>query len=431
MRIPALFICLLMVSACAKQEKRPNGFIAFTGATLIDGNGGTPVKNSVLLVSKGKVVSAGSKEEVKIPEGTEVMDITGKFIMPGIINAHGHVGEVIGIEGGHYSKENVLSNLQIYARYGVTTVVSLGGDKIEAESLRQAKDTSVTGHARLFIAGTIITGNTPAEGLALVDANHQMGVDFMKIRVDDNLGTAVKVPEEVYAAAINRSHELGYKVATHMYYLEDAKRLLKAGSDMMAHSVRDAQVDDEFISMMKEKGVCYCPTFTREFSTFAYKSEPDFFSDPFFKREYDSAVIKPLLDPERQLQVQNSRSATTYQRQLPTAMANAKTLSDKGVKIVFGTDSGVPTRFMGYFEHLEMEMMSRAGFTPMQIIMSSSKNAAECMGLKDLGTLTAGHWADFLILNADPEEDIMNVRNIQSVFIGGTEVKRFPQIKDR
>src|SRR5690606_22031404 len=105
-------------------------------------------------------------------------------------------------------------------------------------------------------------------------------------------------------------------------------------------------------------------------------------------------------------------------------MANLKTHSDAGIPIVFGTDSGMPARFMGYFEHLEMVMMAEAGLTPMQIITSATKNAAKYLSLKDLGTLVPGHWADFLILDADPLADIRNVRKIHGVYIGGIEVKR-------
>jgi imidazolonepropionase-like amidohydrolase len=300
----------------------------------------------------------------------------------------------------------------------------LGGNQAEAESIRAVNDTSVTQHARLFIAGEVITGETPDEAVTVIERNHQMGVDFMKIRVDDNLGTAKKMSEEVYRAVISRSHELGYKIATHMYYLEDARKLLEAGSDMLAHSVRDQPVDEAFIKLLKEKNVGYCPTLTRELVSFVYEDTADFLSDPFFLREYDSVTIQPLKDPARQQRVRESKSAQTYKKQLPTAKANLKTLCDQGIPIVFGTDSGIPTRFMGYFEHLEMAMMEDAGLTPMQIIVSATKNPAQYLGLKDLGTLSRGHWADFIVLDADPLADIKNVRSINSVFIGGEEVVR-------
>lgn len=415
---------LLGLFACKTQENPNQSYVAFTGATIIDGQGGDPILNGTLLLLNGRVVAVGAKNEITTPPNSTIRDVAGKTIIPGLINGHGHVGDVQGIEGGHYSTTTILDNLATYARYGVTTVVSLGGDKQEAVALRAVHDTSATQRARLYIAGEVITGKTPGEALAVIEKNHTMGVDFMKIRVDDNLGTAPKMTEEVYRAVIRRSHEAGYKIATHMYYLDDAKKLLDAGSDLMAHSVRDLAVDDAFIQLIKEKNVGYCPTLTRELSAFVYGDTADFFTDPFFLREYDTATIQPLLDPARQKQVKDSKSAIGYQQQLPIAMANLKTLADAGVPIIFGTDSGIPTRFMGYFEHLEMEMMAKAGLTPMQIIVSATKNPAEYLGLKDVGTLSPGHWADFILLDADPLDDIRNVRKIAGVYIGGVEVPK-------
>lgn len=417
-------LLFLTIVSCKSQETTNQNYLAFTGATIIDGSGGEPIQDGVLLIQDGRIIAVGSKAEVKIPEKATIKDVAGKFIMPGIINGHGHVGDVKGIDGGHYSTQNIIDNLAIYARYGVTTVVSLGGDQAEAVPLRAVNATAATQRARLFIAGEVITGDTPAEAEKMVEKNAKMGVDLVKIRVDDNLGTTPKMAEDVYRVVIKKSHELGYKIATHMYYLADAKKLLDAGSDLMAHSVRDRAIDEEFIQLIKSKNVGYCPTLTRELSTFVYGDTAAFFADPYFLQEYDRATIAPLLDPASQEKVRNSRTAQIYKQQLPTAMANLKTLQDRGVPIVFGTDSGMPKRFMGYFEQLELEMMAEAGLTPMQIILSASKNVAEFLNLKDLGTLSAGHWADFLILEADPLTDIRNVRKISGVWIGGEKVER-------
>ena len=377
--LPILAISLF---SCATQEQTTeSAYTAFVGATIIDGSGDRPITDGVLLIQNHKVVAVGTREEVTIPAQTVEVEVTGKTIIPGLINGHGHVGGTKGIEGGHYSAENVKDNLGIYARYGITTVISLGDDKEEGVPFRHVNDNFSDARARLYIAGKVITGSTPEEALEDVHYNHNMGVDFMKIRVDDNLGTAEKMPEEVYRAVIARSHELGYQIATHMHDLEDARKLLEAGSDLMAHSIRDQPVDDRFIKLIKAKGVAYCPTLTRELSTYVYGDTAAFFSDPFFLQEYPLEVIQPLLDPRRQQEVRNRRSGQIYKQQLPIAYANLKTLSDAGVPIVFGTDSGVPTRFMGYFEHLEMEMMAEAGMSPMEIIVSATKNVAEQLHL--------------------------------------------------
>jgi imidazolonepropionase-like amidohydrolase len=428
MKLLTLFpVAVILMAACSgpKQPEGPSATV-LTNATLFDGTGAGPITDAVVIIQNGRIKAVGTVESTAIPDNANVIDCKGKFIIPGLINAHGHVGEVKGIEAGHYSTDNVIDNLAIYARYGITTVVSLGGDKKDAEPVRAVNDTTSTNHTRLYIAGDVINGNTPAEAAAGADSNHAMGVDWMKIRVDDNLGSSPKMSEEVYKAVITRSHELGYKIATHMYYLDDAKKLLAAGSDMMAHSVRDKPVDEEFIKLMKDRNVCYCPTLTRELSTYVYGDTADFFNDPFFIKEYDSALIQPLKDPKKQEQIRNSKSAKTYKQQLPVAMANLKTLSDQGIPIAFGTDSGVATRFFGYFEHVEMAMMAEAGLTPMQILVSATKTAADCMGLNGVGTLEAGKWADLVVLTSDPLKDIKNTRTIESVWIGGRQVPMKP-----
>ena len=178
-------VILLLVTACKSNEHEGQSYTAFTGATLIDGSGSEPVKDAVLLIKKGRVVATGTKQDVTIPDGATVVDVSGKTIVPGFINGHGHVGDTKGIEGGHYSRENIIDNLSVYARYGITTVVSLGGDKEEAEPLRAVNDTTATQRAHLFIAGEVVNGKTPAEAIEAVERNHRMGVDVMKIPVLD------------------------------------------------------------------------------------------------------------------------------------------------------------------------------------------------------------------------------------------------------
>jgi imidazolonepropionase-like amidohydrolase len=162
----ALPFILAVVIACAPDKHGDQHPVtAFTGATLIDGSGAPPIHDGVLLVRDGRVLQVGTKGSITIPESATIVDVSGKTIVPGFINAHGHVGDVKGIEGGHYSKQNIIDNLSTYAWYGITTVVSLGGDRQEAEDLRAVRDTISTHRARLFIAGEVITGKTPADAV--------------------------------------------------------------------------------------------------------------------------------------------------------------------------------------------------------------------------------------------------------------------------
>ncbi len=358
------------------------------------------------------------------PPTANQVDVTGKTIIPGLINAHGHVGQARGLEAGPevYTKDNVLSQLQLYARYGVTTVISLGGDGPAAVELRDAQDTADLDRARIYVAGAVVEGRTPDAATKMVDDNVASKVNWIKIRVDDNLGSGRKMPPNVYEAVIKRAHSKGLRVAAHLYYLEDAKGLIDKEVDFIVHSVRDQEVDQEFIDALISNEICLCPTLTREVSTFVYESEPDFFKDPFFLKDADPAVLEQLKDPERQKGIQESKSAQHYKKALEMASGNLKKLADNGVTIAFGTDSGPPARFQGYFEHMELELMVKAGLTPMQAIMSATGQAADCLNLHRVGTLAKGKWADMIVLNEDPLADIKNTRSVDSVYVAGNKV---------
>jgi len=230
---------------------------------------------------------------------------------------------------------------------------------------------------------------------------------------------------ELYRAVIDEAHKRGLRVATHLFYLADAKSLIEAGSDLVAHSVRDANVDADLIAALKRRGVCVSPTLMREVSTFVYESTPPFFSDPFFLAHANKEWVTTLQQPDRQQAVRSSQSAQRYKAALGVAKRNLKTLSDAGVTIAMGTDTGPTGRFQGYFELMEIEMMVQAGLTPRQALAASTRDAARCMKIdRDLGTLEPGKWADFVVLDANPLADIANVRRIASVWIAGNRVAR-------
>jgi imidazolonepropionase-like amidohydrolase len=278
----------------------------------------------------------------------------------------------------------------------------------------------------LFVAGDIISGKTPEEARAMVQRVADQKPDILKIRVDDNLGGSTKMAPEVYRAVIDAAHQRGLRVATHIYYLDDAKGLLEAGADFIAHSIRDKEIDQEVIRLLKARDVCVCPTLTREVSTFVYESRPPFFDDPFFIRSADAAVLAELSRPERQEQYKASKSGQTYKAQMKVAMKILKALADAGVRIAMGTDTGAPTgRFQGYFEHMELQLMSDAGLTPRQIMVASTSDAARCMNVDgQLGALKAGAAADFLVLGSNPLETVRNARTLESVWIAGRPISR-------
>jgi 3-mercaptopyruvate sulfurtransferase SseA/imidazolonepropionase-like amidohydrolase len=400
---------------------------AFVGARVIDGRGTPAMDNATVVVENGRVTALGPGGSTSVPSGAETIDVSGRTIVPGFVNAHGHVGDTRGLKAApeFYTEENLRAQLGLYARYGVTTVASLGGDREAGFALRDSQRTASFDLARLLVAGPVISAATPEEARAEVDKVAATKPDIIKIRVDDNLGTAQKMPIAAAIAVVEQAHKHGLRAAAHIFYLEDAKALARAGVDMLAHSVRDKPVDDELIKLLKARDACVCPTLMREVSTFVYGSTPDFFSDPFFLRSADPKILDELRDPKRQESVRTSRAAQEYTKALDVAAANLKRLADAGIRIAFGTDTGPPARFQGFFEHEELKLMvEKAGLTPAQTIKAATADAAVCLGAKGLGALERGAWADFIVLEKNPLESIRNTTSIESVWIAGRRIPR-------
>lgn len=398
---------------------------AYTGARLIDGTASAPIDDATLLVRDGRVIAAGPSAGMTIPASVQRVDLTGKTIIPGLINAHGHVGDTDGLTAGKYSAANVTRDLKLYAAYGITTVFSLGGDQPPAFSARDSQYKASLDRARIYVAGPVLAPKTAEEARTQVDQVAQSKADIIKIRVDDNLGSGTKMAPDVYRAVIEQAHKDGVRAAVHLYYLSDAKAVLDIGADIIAHSVRDTDVDDQVIAALKQRDVCYIPTLMREVSTYVYESTPAFFSDPFFLKHADPQVLETLKTPARQDAMAKSATAQKYKAQLAVASRNLKKLSDAGVLIAMGTDTGPPARFQGYFEQVELEMMVKAGMTPRQVLTAATRDAARCMKIDgDVGTLQAGKWADFVVLDADPLVDIKNTRAISDVYIAGNKLVR-------
>ena len=396
--------------AAGVRAQQPAAVRAFTGARLIDGTDRAPVTNATIVVRDGRIVAAGAA--VTVPAGAERVALAGKTVIPGLINTHGHVN----------TRDR---DLKTYAAYGVTTVFSLGGEEAPHFAARDSQNTPSLNRARIFVAGPVLAPATPAEAREQVAKVQALKVDLVKIRVDDNLGTTPKMTPEVYRAVIDEAHKRGMRVAAHLFYLQDAKGLLDAGADFIAHSVRDADISPDVITQLKSRGICVCPTLMREVSTFVYASTPDFFADPFFLKHADVKQVADLKTPASQEAMRKSPAAQRYKAGLEVASRNLKKLSDNGIMIAMGTDTGPVGRFQGFFELKELELMAKAGLTPKQVLQAATRDAARCWKVdRDLGTIEAGKWADFVVLDADPLVDIANTQRISDVYIAGNRVSR-------
>jgi imidazolonepropionase-like amidohydrolase len=410
MRSLRIAVCVALLSAPAASVHGQSAVKYFSGFSLVDGTGARAVPNAAMLVRDGRIVAAGPANSVQAPAGAERISLAGQVVIPGLINTHGHINDAT-------------RDLGVYAAYGVTTVFSLGGEQPAVFTARDQQNSPMLSRSRVFVSGPVLTPATPEEARSQVAALAARKVDLVKIRVDDNLGTAQKMTPEVYRAVIEEAHRQGLRVAAHLFYLDDAKGLLSAGVDFLAHSVRDADVDAELIRAMKSAGVCLSPTLMREVSTFVYESTPDWFADPLFLKHANREWMATVSEPARQQAMRTSTSAQRYKAALDVASRNVKRLSAAGVPIAMGTDTGPVGRFQGYFELMEMELMVKAGLTAQQALAAATRDAARCMKVdRDLGTLERGKWADFVVLDADPLADIKNLRKISSVWIAGNRV---------
>ena len=453
----ALFIAVAIAApSCGGSQPAPapasapspaaSNALVLTNFTLIDGRGGPAAPNSALVATDGRITWVGAASELKAPQGAAVQDLSGKFVMPGLVDLHTHVSNsdvVMQDPVRFFTREGVTRDLQLYASYGTTTVASLGTDQkplvyeVRAEQ-RNGRPTM----ARIFTAGRGFTvkegfptnkGNvpgipyepsTPAEAAAQMEELAADRPDVVKIWVDDRFGDFKKTPIDISKPIIDVAHKHGIKVIAHVFYLNDAKQLAAAGLDAFGHSVRDRAVDDELIQLIKKHGTWVIPTLYREWATFMFEEPNQFLNDPFFARGLDARQREVLSSPEYHKALTSDKYFSRYPGILKTAMENLKRLADAGVPIGYGTDSGVLTRFEGFGEHMELELMVQAGMTPSQVITAATKNSAEFLGQQsNLGTLEQGKWADLIVLAANPLENIRNSRQIDAVYIAGNKVQ--------
>jgi imidazolonepropionase-like amidohydrolase len=431
-----LFGCLaLFLAACAGQPAEADVTV-LRNFTLIDGTGQGAKPDSAMIIDDGRIAWVGPVSELDAPANASTVDLTGRYVMPGLIDLHVHLANVVDLtqDTANFTRENLERDLGVYASYGITTVLSMGTDRDLIFDLRREQREGRATTTRVYTAGQgIVLKNgyggvpnlnnqvsTPAEAAHEVDVQAAKGVDFIKVWVDDELGTMPRMSPEISQAVIDAAHRHGLRAVAHIFYLEDARRLVDQGIDGLVHSVRDQPIDQALIDDMKSRGVWQiAETLSREASMFAYGERAPFLDDPFFTRSVSPAALALLASPERQAGIAAGAHFHDYPEFFETAKSNLALLAKGGVNYGFGTDSGPPGRFPGYFSHWELELMVEAGFTPEQAITTATSRAAEFLGADDIGVLEASRWADLIVLDANPLEDIRNTRTIRTVYIAG------------
>ncbi|MGA8026609.1 MAG: amidohydrolase family protein [Bryobacteraceae bacterium] len=424
-----------------------SGSILLQDVRLIDGTGAAPKDHASILIENGRIsqVFTGTNVALRDPNA-QVLKLSGKTVIPGLINAHGHLGLTQGtsVSAAEYTPENITRQLAQYERYGVTTVMSLGMNKDLLYQLRSEQEKGDLGGPTILTAdrgiGTpggvpavqvgpdqIYRPATPEEARADVREMAQRAPNLIKVWVDDNLHKLPDPKPAVYAAAIDEAHKQHLRVAAHVFYLADAKRLLQDGVDILAHSIRDQEIDPETVSLIKSKKVYYIPTLQLEESFFVYGGHSAWMDTPFFKNAMDPELAEILGSASYKQGVQRDKTTPIHKAALQTAMMNIARLRDAGAGdlIAFGTDSGAnPFRIHGFAEHRELQLMVQSGMTPLEAIHAATAVNAQMLHMSEkTGSIEVTKQADLIVLDGDPSLDIANTEKINMVFYKGQQVK--------
>lgn len=418
-RPAAALLSLSLLAACGQQESASpsaaapaqppaapvSTAVAYEGARVIVGDDNV-IESATFVVDNGRFVAVGASGAVSVPDGAQRVDLAGATVMPTIIDTHTHLSR---------ERDALLEDLRRRAHFGVSAALSLGQDAGDAV-FQVRNEPQGEGLALYRTAGRGLTAPEPGrseiphwvttadEARAAVREEAALNVDIVKIWVDDRDGQFDKLTPELYGAAIDEAHANNLRVVAHLFSLEDAKGLVRAGVDAFAHGVRDMDVDDEFIELVK--------------------ANPDFVLGPNLPGRgvpFDVSWLEGQVSDQQFAQLQQQASAENPQAQQAFGIQarNLVRMSNEGVTIVLGTDGNTP-----WAPHFEMEDMVAAGLSPLSVITAATGNGAAYLRLDDRGTIAAGKRADFIVLDANPLDDITNTRRIRAVYFAGEEVDR-------
>ena len=397
------FLAFAIAGAAAVTISAQNSVTVFENGRVIVGDGKV-IDNASIVVTGDRITQVGPAASIKAPAGATRVSLAGKTVMPAIVDTHVHTST---------TAPELENDLRQRAKFGVSAALSMGLDGTDAPFAQRAKTTP--GMARLFLAGRGITApekgrtevpywiTTPEEGRKAVQENAAKKVDIIKIWVDDRDGKFPKLTPPLYTAVIDEAHKNKLRVSAHIFSLEDAKGLLKAGIDSFAHGIRDRDMDDEAVALLKAR--------------------PNFVLIPNMP---DRGVAADYIWLKGQIpdgELQKIQAGATDRPQVAATWAiqgrNLKRMSDAGVKITVGTDGNTP-----WAPHVEMADMVAAGMTPSQVIVAATRNGAEFLRIANTGTIANGQIADLIVLDANPLDDITNTRRINAIYLRGVTVQR-------
>ncbi|MGW1785071.1 amidohydrolase family protein [Streptomyces sp. NPDC002143] len=416
----------------------------FLGARLILGDGTPAIENGAILVRNGQILEIGTSCDFDAVDTALRIDLSGKTIMPTIVNPHGHIGYLKdGVtHASNFSRKNVLDHLRRLSYYGVSVYQSLGTDRNDEElSIRnQQRDGTLYEPelAMLMSAANGLAAPTPGESNGgpffapdvirevstadearkLVQEISAKKPDIIKFWVDSRNGTKEKLSPGIYSAIIDEAHSSGLLAVAHIYELDDAKGVVRAGADGIAHMVRNPGPDQELLDLLVANDVF---VFTSLSIQKSLSEGPGWLDDPFLletvRPEHTLPARQTMASLSDDVRLELQENYAILKNSLPAYL-------EAGVRVLMSSDSGVMHQFLGFSEHRELEAMVHAGMPESAAISAATLRPAEMLALADRGSLCAGKRADLLVLNANPLEDISNTQEIFSVYIAGKEIDR-------
>ncbi len=436
---------LIVAGACSAQPENETGqatgtVTVFEGARLIVGDGSPPIEDAVFLVEGDRFSQVGRRGKIEIPAGAVTVDLTGKTVMPALVDAHSHIGYMKNLTSGpeNYTREHILDHMYRFAYHGVAASQAMGSD-FGVMPFRLRDEILAGEHpdaARFLTAGrglapySEISPNNMRHAAYVVTTEEgaranvrelvSRGVTLIKTWVDDRGGNVEPLPSNIYMAIIDEAHKNNIRVAAHATGIGHAKDLLRAGIDVFAHMI--TEVDDELVELFKEH-----PETSILLAQVGRRTIYSPYLDP------PSSLLLETVRPEQIARLRDRVLGTTPEAlerarlSWDQTVLNIMKLHEAGVRIGIGSDGGGQggDRFVGFTAHTELENMVAAGMTPGEAIVAGTKNGAEILGLEaDLGTVAAGKSADFIVLDQNPLEDITNSRTFDRVYLRGHQVDR-------
>lgn len=425
----------------------PDDAIVIQNVRVITGTGALPLEEASILIRAGRIRKI-SRGAILVPAGARLIEGAGKTVLPGLIDMHAHLisggFDTISEKSMSYDPVEQQRTLKQMLYWGVTAVCDPVQPLSSGLQLRSRIARNEFPAPRLFISGPAVTApggwggaNQPEARIELkslidvkpaIDRLARARVNFVKLFYDDMSSSfsnpLPKLDKKLMQAAIAAAHARGLKVMVHAYRTEDHKDVIRAGADIVAHSAITQPVDDEYIALAKKSRTLYLSTLSVYYDVFDENAIRDLISNEVVQRTVPPKTLATLAAAEPLNSFEKSIKQDFIRRQLPTIAANLKKVSESGIPIAVGPDTGVPGSFPGFAVHREMELMVRAGVTPARVLVAATKTAAEYLRQRRSGTIAVGKIADVVVVNGNPLEDITNTRNIEVVIKEGRVVDR-------